>query len=195
MSIGQPGVGPAQGLSPSTLELLANPTKLEKTLKSLRDAEEKATKTIELAGPAAEIVTLRAEAGTLYKAAEEANAQALLDAEAIVEEGNVQAQLIVDKATQEANREKAGASAEIDEVKKLIATKEASIAAVELKLNQRLVELQKDEDDLDDREADLDATAAELDVRAADLETLNVSLLKEKTKLAGAREQIDAALG
>lgn len=193
MNIATAGVGP-RGLGQSTLELLADPKKLDKTLKSLQDAQDRAQTAIDLAGPAEEIVAIRAKIETSLVESEEAAAAALEDAEAIVEEGNVQAQLIVDKATQEAGRIKQEAEDEVEKTKKIISTKENAIAAVELKLNQRMAELQKDEDALDDREADLDATAAELDVRAADLETLNVSLLKEKTKLAGVREQIDAAL-
>ena len=58
MSIGQAGVGP-KSLSPATLELLANPKTLEKTLASLQSAQDEAKKAIALAGPATEILQIR----------------------------------------------------------------------------------------------------------------------------------------
>ncbi len=194
MSIGQSGVGP-QGLSASTLELLANPNKLEKTLQSLRDAQKQAQDVIALAGPASEIVTIRAEVDALKASAEEANAKALEDAAAIVEEANNQATLIKDKARQKAAEVANEYADEAAEKNKLLDERERAIAAVESKLDQRKATLQGEREQITRAQDQLDARGAELDARSVELDDLNASLLQEKTKLAELREHLTSALG
>lgn len=194
MSIAAATIGP-HGLGQSTLELLADPRKLDKTLASLKDAQERAQTAIDLAGPATEIVAIRAEIEASKVEAEEAKGQALLEAEAITEEAKTQAQLIVDKGTQEAGRITQVAADEAEEIKKLISIRESAIAAVERKLEQRGAEVQRADDGLVERVKALDDREAALDTRDVEIEKLNDSLLKEKTRLADAREHLNAALG
>lgn len=192
--IAQRTVGPLN-LTDAAVELLADPKKLDRTLKSLQDAQDRAQKSIDLAGPAQEIIAIRAEVAILKEQAVDAKGQALLDAENIVEEGKIQAQLIVDKATQEAGRTISDANSVAGDAELKLSQASNQVAAVEHKLVQRGAELKKVEEGLTERAAALDTIEAALNVRDAELTKLNDSLLQEKTRLTGISEQLTAALG
>lgn len=194
MSIGAQSIGP-QGLGQSTLELLADEKKLNKTLASLKQAQEDAQKAIDLAGPATEIVAIRAQVGAELEAAQEATAKAVADGQAIVDDAHGEAKKIVDAAHQKAAEVASEFADEAAEKNKLLDERKSTIAAVERKLEQRAAQLQGERDQITRAQDQLDERGAALDARAAELDELNSSLLQEKTKLAEAREHLNTALG
>lgn len=194
MSIGQAGLGP-QGLSQSALELLANPEKLKKTHASLKEAQKQAQDAIELAGPAHEIIQIRAEVeGELDKqrAATEAAERAL---EERIAEAETKADEIVSAAVEKGN----GLVADAEKARQKVLD-EAALAKHEVRNAEQGLEAQrqqitKAQDQLDEVRAALDKRESELDSRSAELDDLNRSLLEEKAKLASVREQIASVVG
>lgn len=195
MSIGNAGVGPAQGLSPATLELLADPKKLEKTLASLRDAQEKAQKAIELAGPATEILTLRAEAELEVdkQRAVTEETQAICDAKLASAQEDAQrmrlnAKSEVEAAHAEANSIRAAAEKEASAIKSRAEKVETGLVEKKEAAEQALA-------DLASAQSEIASRTSELDARSKKLDDLNTSLLEEKATLKQLREQLNAALG
>lgn len=193
MSIGMAGVGP-KGLSSATLELLANPKALDKTLASLQSAENEAKKAIELAGPATEILQIRADIEVKLAEAEAVHDKAVEDAEAVEEKAKEKASQIVANAMQKAAEVANDFADEQAEKNKLLDKRESSIAAVESKLDQERAALQKVRDEQQEEHDALATQRTALAGRESEVESLKDSLLQEKTKLTDLREQLTAAL-
>lgn len=177
------GIAGGQSQSFDALELLANPQRLQSKIDSLKAAEESAREQIALAGPASEILSIRASIEDDQKAAQEAVDAALDQAESITSEAKNQAELIVEKATQEANTLVDQAASRNEGAKLALNRAENAIAAVES--DKRALQVRKDE--LDDAEATLHQKAAELASREHEL-------IGAQSRLATARDAINAAL-
>lgn len=178
------GIAGNQGSqSMAALELLADPQRLKSKIDSLKSAEETAREQIALAGPASEILSIRAAIDDEQKAAQEAINVALDQADSITEEAKNQAQLIVEKATQEENRLISEAESRNEGAKLALNRAENAMAAVESE--KRALQVRKDE--LDDAEAVLHQKADELASREQEL-------AGDKSRLAKARDAINAAL-
>ena len=179
------GAGLAGGQSQSfaALELLANPSQLQAKIDQLKDAENSAREQIALAGPASEILSIRAAIDEDQAAAQQAVDTALDQAENITSEAKNQAELIVEKATQEANRLTSEAESRNEGAKLALNRAENDIAAVESE--KRALQVRKDE--LDDVEATLHQRADELASREQEL-------AGDRSRLATARDAINAAL-
>jgi len=183
MSAGS-GIAGNQGSSSfAALELLADPTRLQNKIDQLKAAEESAREQITLAGPASEILSIRAAIEEDQNAAQEAVNDALGQAEAIVSEAKSQAELIVEKATQEADRMTSEAASRNNSAKLALDKAQDSIAAVESEKRA----LQVREDELGDVEATLQQKAEELTSRGNEL-------TGEKARLAEVRDAISAVL-
>jgi cell division septum initiation protein DivIVA len=179
------GAGLAGGQSQSfaALELLANPSQLQAKLDQLKSAEESAREQIALAGPASEILKIRAEIEDDQKAAQGGVDAALDQAENITSEAKNQAELIVEKATQEANRLTDEAASRNEGAKLALNRAENAMAAVESEKRA----LQVREDELGDVETSLHQRADELASREQEL-------AGDRSRLATARDAISAAL-
>lgn len=177
------GIAGGSGQSFDALELLANPQRLQAKIDSLKAAEESAREQIQLAGPAGEILSIRAEIDADRDAAQQALNDALDQAEAITSEAKTQAELIVDKATQEAGKQVGEAESRNAGAKLALEKAEGAIAAVESQKHA----LQVREDELGDAEIALQQKADELVSRENEL-------TGEKAKLAEVRDAISAAL-
>ena len=153
------GIAGNQGSSSfAALELLADPTRLQNKIDQLKAAEESAREQIALAGPASEILSIRAAIDEDQTAAQQAVDDALDQAQAIVDEAKNQAELIVEKATQEADRLTSSAASRDDSAKLALDKAQDSIAAVESEKRA----LQVREDELGDAEASLHQKADDL---------------------------------
>lgn len=177
------GIAGNQSQSLAALELLANPERLQAKIDQLKAAEDSAREQIALAGPASEILSIRAEIDSLKAQAEETLQDAREQAFSIVTDAEQQAQSIVDVAQQDAARtvEDANNVAKAADDQRALATTKVAEAKRELSA------LQAREDELAEKEAALQQKAADL----ADQET---SLQGERAKLANARAAIEAAL-
>ncbi len=193
MSIGQAGVGP-KGLSSATLELLADPKKLNKTLASLQEAQRQAQEAIDLAGPAQEILQIRVQVeGELEK-----QRAATEEAEAVLQKKTAEAETKADDIVAAAV-EKANELAADAEQAKQKSLNEAAAAQGEVRRAEQGLVAQRDQitqaqDQLDEVRAALDERESGLNSRSADLDELNRSLLEEKAKLTGIREHLTNAL-
>lgn len=187
------GVGP-KGLSQSTLELLADPKKLEKTLASLKEAQRQAQEVIDLAGPASEIITLRADALAEAERQREVTEEAENEAGEKVADAEAEANQVVVAAKKKAT----GLVESAHEAKKEVEREAAEvIAAAERKKAEVDAQQQSVTDagyDLDRRANELSARESELDERDEELKSFNGSLLQEKAKLAELREYLTNAL-
>lgn len=177
------GIAGGQSQSFAALELLANPSQLQAKIDQLKDAETSAREQITLAGPASEILSIRAAIDEDQKAAQEAVDNALDQAQSITDEAKNQAELIVEKATQEANEQVAEAASRNEGAKLALNRAENAMAAVESEKKA----LQVREDELGDVEAALHQRADELASREQEL-------AGDKARLATARDAINAAL-
>jgi len=177
------GIAGNQSQSFAALELLANPTQLQSKIDSLKAAEESAREQIALAGPASEILSIRAAIDEDQKAAQQAVDDALDQGEAITAEAKNQAALIVEKATQEANKLIEEAASRNEGAKLALNRAENAIAAVES--DKRALQVREDE--LGDVEAALQQKAEELASRENELKG-------DRARLVTARDAINAAL-
>lgn len=177
------GIAGNQSQSFAALELLADPTRLQSKIDSLKAAEGSAREQIALAGPASEILSIRAAIDEDQKAAQQAVDDALDQAQSLVDEAKNQAELIVEKAQQEANTLTEQAASRNEGAKLALNRAESAMAAVESEKGA----LQVREDELGDVEASLHQKADELASREQEL-------AGEKARLAKARDAINAAL-
>lgn len=178
------GIAGNQGSqSMAALELLANPQQLQAKIDSLQSAEASAREQIALAGPASEILSIRAAIDEDQKAAQKAVDDALDQAQSLVDEAKNQAELIVEKAQQEADTLTEQAASRNDGAKLALSRAENAMAAVESE--KRALDVREDE--IGDAEATLHQKAEELSSREHEL-------AGEKARLATARDAINAAL-
>jgi cell division septum initiation protein DivIVA len=177
------GIAGGQSQSFAALELLADPQRLQSAIEAFKSAEESAREQITLAGPASEILSIRAAIDEDQKAAQEAVDDALDQADAITGEAKNQAELIVEKATQEANRLTEEAASRNEGAKLALSRAESAMAAVESEKGA----LQVREDELGDVEAALQQQADELASREQELKG-------DRARLVTARDAINAAL-
>lgn len=178
------GIAGGQGSqSMAALELLANPQQLQAKIDSLQSAEASAREQIALAGPASEILSIRAAIDADQAAAQQAVDAALDQAQSLVDEAKNQAELIVEKAQQEANTLTEQAASRNDGAKLALSRAENAIAAVES--DKRALQVRKDE---------LDDVEAVLHQRADELASREQELAGDKSRLAKARDAINAAL-
>lgn len=194
MSIGSASIGP-QGLGQSTLELLADERKLNKTLASLRTAQENAQKAIDLAGPATEIVAIRAQVGAELQKSQEVTAQAEKAGAEKIAAAEAEANEITSDAQQKAASIISAAEAGKDDAAKEVADAYRGIDSEKNKLQTQRDQITKAQDQLDEKAADLDNVEADLNARSVEIDKIKDGLLKEKTRLAEAREHLSAALG
>ena len=194
MSIGAATIGP-QGLGQSTLELLSDEKKLNKTLASLKKAQEDAQAAIDLAGPATEIVAIRAQVGDELRKQQELTEQAQQVLDQKTAEAEAKGDEIVAAAVERGNGIVAEAERNKEAALKEVAEANNGLRAQERELTATRESIREADNALTERENALNVRESELDSRSAELDQLNSSLLKEKTKLAEARERINAALG
>lgn len=153
------------GQSLASLELLANPDRLQQRIDAFKQSEESAREQIALAGPASEILKIRAEIGKLKADAEEALNDAHDQCEALISGANDQAEQIVDKATQQAVKLKGDAENLLQKAEALsngavsenaVVQREKSVLqARESELGNKEEVLQQKADALDGREQEL----------------------------------------
>jgi hypothetical protein len=177
------GIAASSGQSFDALELLADPQRLKSKIDQLKAAEESAREQIALAGPASEILKIRAEIEDDQKAAQGAVDAALDQAESIASEAKTQAELIVEKATQEANKLIDEAASRNEGAKLALSRAENAMAAVESEKRA----LQVREDELGEAETLLHQKADALASREQEL-------AGDRSRLATARDAINAAL-
>lgn len=183
MSAGS-GIAGNQGSSSfAALELLANPSQLQAKIDQLKAAEESARKQIDLAGPASEILQMRADIDGLKELAEDNYNGAKADAESLVERAREEAAQIVADAKADAERVSTAIQARAVESENAQNEAMATLAAAK-----------KEETFLAQRAGQLSNERGALDVREADLDSLNSELLQEKSQLASIREQINSVL-
>ena len=174
------GIAGGQGQSSfAALELLADPQKLQNKIAQLKAAEESAREQITLAGPASEILKIRAEIDGLKELAADALKGAKADAAEIVEEAKNEAMEILADAEAEASRVGIAAA------ERAAKTEEAHKEAAEVLAGNKKVTA-----DLVQREKTLNDDQAKVDAAVADIESRESLLLQEKSKLASVREYI-----
>lgn len=149
----------------SMLSILADPEKFKERLSQLQAAEKSAADMVALAGPADEIVALRAKAQQQF--AEAANSRALADGALLKAQSD--SRQIVDEAERRGKEIIAKASAEAESIvlmanktlekaaaeSKLLFERESDLARLEVELDRRLSELNAKEVDLKEREDQL----------------------------------------
>lgn len=183
MSAAGAGIAGDSGQSMAALELLANPQRLQAKIDQLKAAEDSAREQIALAGPASEILSIRANIDADREAAQKALDDALDKSEAIVEEAKTQARLIVDKATQESAQLVSESESRNESAKLLLEKAQHTRASVE-----------SEQQKLKAKWEELDAYDKSLQQRAADLDQSKRSLEGDQARLAKARDAIEAAL-
>ena len=171
------------GASNDLLAVLNNPEAFKQRLEQLQETERKTQAVVDLAGPADEIVRMRKEIEADKEASEVALNAALDKAESIVEEATNQARLIVEKGTQEAGNLTAEAQSLRDGEKLALTKAEGAIAAVES--SKRTNEA---------RAGELDRQESSLQQKADELASREQELAGDKSRLARARDAINAAL-
>jgi len=165
------------------LAVLENPELFKKRLEQLQETERKTQAVVDLAGPADEIVRMRKEIEADKEAAEVALSDALDQAEAIAAEAKGQAQLIVDKGTQEANRLTSEAESLRNSAAENSAAANSAVAAVEA-----------DKRANDTRAGELDGREASLQQQADALASREQELSGEKDKLTQVRDLINEVI-
>ncbi len=174
------GIDGSQSSSFAALELLADPAKLQAKIDSLKAAEENAREQIALAGPASEILKIRADIDADREEAELALINAHAEAERLVAEASESARTIVAKANEQA----AELNAQADEINGIaagnLATSNVAAAAVEADNKKVAVRVEQ----LNGVEESLQQKADALEMRAQEL-------AGEKEKLAEVRELIN----
>lgn len=171
------------GASNDLLAVLNNPEVFKQRLEQLQETERKTQAVVDLAGPADEIVRMRKEIEADAEAAKVALDTALDKAESLVEEATHQAKLIVEKGTQEASELTAEAQSLRDGEKLVLARAESAMAAVESEKRTN-----------EARAGELDNQERSLQQKADALASREQELAGEKSKLAAARDAINAAL-
>ena len=164
--------------------VLEDSPKLAKKLAQFEEQQQKAKEAAAVLGDINEIEGIKAQEKKAREDADKALAEALEKSEAIVEEANTQAQLIIDKATQEAAAMKDSA-ADLKTAAEVV--KEAADA-------------QKSQAARDAANAATVAKAAEnkenaLQKRAEDLDARELSVQREKEQLAKLSEHIRQTVG
>ena len=175
--------GTMAGASSDLLAVLNNPEVFKQRLEQLQETERKTQAVVDLAGPADEIVRMRKGIEADAEAAKVALDAALDKAESVVEEATNQAKLIVEKGTQEAGRLTAEAQSLHDGEKLALTKAEGAIAAVESAKRTN-----------EARAGELDNQERSLQQKADALASREQELAGEKSKLAAARDAINAAL-
>ena len=98
------GIAGNQGQSSfAALELLADPTRLQNKIEQLRAAEDSAREQIALAGPAGEILNIRAGIDSLKEEAEQHEQHAREECERLISEAGDASREIRQKAEREAD--------------------------------------------------------------------------------------------
>ena len=162
------------------LELLANPTRLQAKIDSLKAAETSARAQIELAGPASEILKIRAEIDAIKEETSETLLQARAQVEALIQEAREDALKTVKDARQSADEILAGAEKKV---------KEAEAISRGAKTEHNAVVIQMES--VKSQRADLDSREAALQQKADALASREQELEGEKDKLAQVRELIN----
>jgi len=178
------GIAGNQGQSSfAALELLADPTRLQAKIDSLKAAEDSAREQIELAGPASEILSIRAEieAHVTEAAAQEQHARD--ECERLIAEAGDASREIRNNAKEQVAKEVAEAESRNAGAKLALEKAEGAMASVEREKQA----LQVREDELGDAEATLQQKAEELVSREHEL-------TGEKARLAEVRDAITAVL-
>lgn len=152
-------------------------------LKKFADAEERAKKAIALMGAADEILGLRDQAKAERDAADVASAETKETCAVLVSDAIAQAEDIVEEARNQAAGMLDGASVKLE-----------SAQRVEVDAQQMMQKAQEASSVSAASLTKLDQRAQELTSREAALEEQQTLLLKEKSKLATVREQIDLIL-
>lgn len=165
------------------MDLLADPTKFQSRLDQLKKAEDAAKEQIALAGPASEIVNLRAEVDTLKAQAQEHEQHAREECERLIAEAGEQAKRIVADAQNEAGRL-------IEDANSVAAEAEDRRAQAQGERNA----VERDRSALKARENELDAREQTLQQRAEDLAQERQSLEGDRARLVAARDAIELAL-
>jgi vacuolar-type H+-ATPase subunit H len=173
----------AGGSIDPTLRLLADPDLLNKRIGELETAQKNAQNVIDRVGPIEDLERARAQADEDQKAAQQALDDALEQADAITGEAKNQAELIVEKATQEANKLTEEVASRNEGAKLALNRAENAMATVESE--KRALQVRKDE---------LDDVEAVLHQRADELASREQELAGDKSRLAKARDAINAAL-
>lgn len=172
-----------QGTSFAALELLADPAKLQQKIDALKAAEESAREQITLAGPASEILKIRAEIDGLKEQAEAHEQHAREECERLIAEAGDAAANIRAKAEQE----KKALLAEAEEkLKKAEAVRSGAQSEAGL--------VKREKEVVAARKSELDHTAESLQQKAEALEQRVQELEGEKEKLAEVRELIHKVL-
>jgi hypothetical protein len=163
--------------------LFEDSPQLAKKVADFEALQLKAQEAAAVLGGIDEIEGIRAQLKRDTEATDQALADALDQAEAIATESKNQAQLTVDKATQEASRIVAEANSVAAEAEQQRAQAAGEVTAVK-----------RDRTALTAREKELDGTESNLHQKADDLARREQELAGEKSKLAAARDAINAAL-
>jgi len=160
------GIAGSQGQSSfAALELLADPSRLQSKIASLKAAEESAREQINLAGPAGEILQIRSEIDALKAEAETTLANARDDANEILDKANSDASFLRERAKSEADEAREQADNTIAGAKKLADEAGSAMAAVESERRKVAVEIDK----LNSYGEALQQKADALDLRAEEL--------------------------
>jgi len=166
MSISAGSIMGGSSSSLTALELLADPKKLQGRIDALKQAEESAREQINLAGPASEIVAIRAEIDILKEEAEKEAEELVSKANGIVKDANLAARQMVSDAEDDSDRIVSGAGEAVKQAEARVAGIKTHETAV-----QRQIEVaNKRASDLDRMEESLQQKADELDTRAQELD-------------------------
>jgi len=168
------GIDGSQSSSFAALELLADPTKLQQKIDSLKQAEENAREQIALAGPASEILQIRSEIGALKEEAEQTLGSARDDANEILDKANSDASFLRERADEEARAAREQADDTIAGAKKLADEATAAMAAVESTKRDVAAEIER----INGIGQTLQQKADALDVRAEELKGKEEQLVK-----------------
>jgi len=166
MSIAAGNIMGGSSSSLSALELLADPKKLQGRIDALKQAEESARVQIDLAGPASEIVAMRAEIDGLREEAQTELDKAMAEADSIVMTANEVSVGIVADANEDADKIESTA----DEKIRLAEARVSGIKTHETAVQRQIEVANKRASDLDRMEKSLQQKADELEERAQELD-------------------------
>ena len=164
--------------------ILEDSPALATKLQKFAEAEERAKKAIQLIGAADEILGLRDQAKAERDAADVASAEAREESVKLISDAISQAEDLVDDARTEAEEMIAKAETTVGEAQRVEENAQSThrMATEALRTQAATKE-------------DLDRRSEGLEVLSRELEEQQQLLLKEKSKLATVREQIDSILG
>lgn len=165
------------------LALLQNPEAVKQRLEQLQAAELRAQEIVALAGEAARIPQLLAEAEASREETSETAGNAKIEAEALIEQAKTDAETIRESAREEASKTVAEANAIAKQAEAISAgaKTEASVA-------------NREKEVLAARKSEYDRKDEALQQRADALEIQEQELTGEKTRLADLRDLIQKAL-